>query len=174
MDLKPLHQTAIGTALEKAKHYRLLNDPENAESICLDILEHEPEHEEALLTLILSLTDQFDGGSTIVKQARAFLLRMKSEYQQEYLAGLILERAARAVMRRNTRQSAYTAYEWLKQAMEHYEQAEALSADDNDDAILRWNACARTIEKRKLQPRPADSYVQPYGDGFPQATEGRE
>ncbi|MGI9519186.1 MAG: hypothetical protein ACR2NP_19195 [Pirellulaceae bacterium] len=174
MDLKPLHHSAIGTALEKARHYRLLNDPENAESICLDILEHEPDHEEALLTLILSLTDQFDGGSRIVKQAREYLQRMKSEYQQEYLAGLILERAARAVMKRNTRQSAYTAWEWLTQAMENYEKAEALSADDNDDAILRWNACARTIEKRKLTPRPADNYVQPYGDGFPQAAEGHE
>ena len=142
--------------------------------ICLDILEHEPEHEEALLTLILSLTDQFDGGSKIVKQTREFLQRMQSAYQQEYLAGLILERAARAVMKRNTRQSSYTAYEWLTQAMQHYEKAEPLSADDNDDAILRWNACARTIDKRKLQARPEDNYVQPYGDGFPQVAEGHE
>ena len=161
--LKPLHPTAISTALEKAKHYRLLNDPENAESICLDILEHQPDHPEALMTLILSLTDQFDGGSKIVRQARDYLAKIAEKYLHEYLSGLISERAARAVLKRNTRQANYTAYDWLRQAMDHFEKAEALSADDNDDAILRWNACARTIEKRQLKQRPADNYVA-YGD----------
>ncbi len=37
-ELKPLSPQAIPAALEKAKHYRLLNEPGAAESICLDIL----------------------------------------------------------------------------------------------------------------------------------------
>ena len=85
--------------------------------------------------------------------------------QQEYLAGLILERAARAVMKRNTRQSSYTAYEWLTQAMQHYEKAEPLSADDNNDGLF--------VQGYEVT-RPEDNYVQPYGDGFPQVAEGHE
>ena len=47
--------------------------------------------------------------------------------------------------------------------MNYYDKAEALTDDQNDDAILRWNACARTIKKRGLTARPEDNYV-PYGD----------
>ena len=42
--------------------------------------------------------------------------------------------------------------------------AESLSDDQNDDAILRWNACARTINALKLEPRPDDNFIA-YGDG---------
>ena len=38
MELKSLHPEAVEASLEKAKHYRLLNDPENAESICLSAM----------------------------------------------------------------------------------------------------------------------------------------
>ena len=58
-EIKPIHREAVPAALEKAKHYRLLNAPADAESICLDILEIDPDHQEALVVLILSLTDQF-------------------------------------------------------------------------------------------------------------------
>jgi len=45
------------------------------------------------------------------------------------------------------------AYEGLHEAMQHYEQADALKPAGVDDAILRWNACVRTIERESLQPR---------------------
>lgn len=162
--LKPLNPSAISTCLDKANHYRLLNDPENAESICLDIIELQPDHQEAIKTLILSITDQFDGGTKRIRQAKGYLEQLTGDYDQAYCCGLILERAARAVLMRKTPDSAFAAYDWLQEARQHYEKAESLSSDDNDDAVLRWNACTRTIANRNLKPRPADHYMQPYGD----------
>ena len=37
-------------------------------------------------------------------------------------------------------------------AMELFERAEALLPAGNDDAVLRWNGCARVIHRNKLQP----------------------
>ena len=161
--LKAIHPEAVETSLEKARHYRLLNDPENAESICRDILELNADHQEALVTLILSLTDQFDGGSASTKEARTYLERLSAEYDREYYAGLIYERAAKTILARNTPESCFAAYDRFRMAMEHFEKAEAMSSDDNDDAILRWNSCARIIVKHNLMQRPEDNYV-PYGD----------
>ena len=161
--LKPLHPQAIESSLEKARHYRLLNDPQNAESICRDILELNPNHQEALVTLILSLTDQFDGGSASVKEAKQYLDRLTSEYDKEYYAGLIYERAAKILLARNNPESGFAAYDRFRIGMGHFEKAEAMSSDDNDDAILRWNSCARIIAKHNLMQRPEDNYV-PYGD----------
>src|SRR4030095_12727633 len=57
--LKVLSAAAIPAALERAERYRLLNEPTQAESICLDILEVESQNQPALILLLLSLTDQF-------------------------------------------------------------------------------------------------------------------
>jgi hypothetical protein len=35
---KPITRAAIPAAVEKAERYRLLNEPDGAESICLDVL----------------------------------------------------------------------------------------------------------------------------------------
>ena len=40
MTLKPLHKDAIKGALAKAERYRLLNEPAEAESICLDAVSY--------------------------------------------------------------------------------------------------------------------------------------
>ena len=61
-ELKPITREAIPGALAKAERYRLLNEPEEAESICLDILVIEPDNQVALVMLLLALTDQFRGG----------------------------------------------------------------------------------------------------------------
>ena len=58
-DLKALSKSAIPAALAQAERYRLLNEPAEAESICLDILRLDPDHQEALVTMVLALTDQF-------------------------------------------------------------------------------------------------------------------
>ena len=47
MELKRLGSEAIPGALAKAERYRLLNEPEQAESICLDILAADPKNREA-------------------------------------------------------------------------------------------------------------------------------
>ena len=69
-DLKPIHKDAIPAALEKAMRYRLLNEPAEAESICLDVLNAEPDNQLALTTLLLALTDRF-GATYAVGSAQA-------------------------------------------------------------------------------------------------------
>ncbi len=63
---KPISPASVPGALAKAERYRLLNEPGEAESICLDILAVEPDNQQALASLILSLTDQLQ------HKARAF------------------------------------------------------------------------------------------------------
>src|SRR5687768_15181480 len=55
MTLKKMHADAVPAALKKAEHYRLLNEPMQAESICRDILEVDPGHKQAIITLVLAL-----------------------------------------------------------------------------------------------------------------------
>ena len=133
--------------------YRLLNDPEQAESICLDILEVEPGNQEALVTLILALTDQF-GVSTAPPsepQVREYVARLTSEYQRHYYTGIINERRARSLLRGSMGRSF--AFDALRDAMMWFERAAAIRPEDDDEALLRWNACVRTIHRNRLQPR---------------------
>ena len=152
--LKPLHKEGIPSAIEKAKHYRLLNEPLQAESICLDILELEPDHVEALVTMLLAVTDQFDHDLKIrFKKAREILIRFPDEYRKVYYGGIICERRANVHRKRHVPGSNHIAYEWYIQAMKCYEEAAELSPPDNDDAILRWNTCARIIMRHsELKP----------------------
>jgi len=147
-ELKPLHPRAIPAALEKAHRYRLLNEPVEAESICLDVLDLEPESEQALVTLVLALSDQLGRHvAGTFERARAVAARMSDEYDREYYAGVLCERWGKAQFRRGTPAAGAMAYDWLVQAMGHFDRAQALSPPDNDDAILRWNACARFIDR---------------------------
>ena len=159
-DLKSISTDGVPKALEKAERYRLLNEPSLAESICLDILTILPKHQEALVSLLLARTDQFDSGVTL-KSAQEVLLRVEGEYERAYYAGIIWERQGHAHLRQGGPGSSSNTYHALREAMEHYERAEALRPPANDDAILRWNACARVIT-RSPEIRPAaDVEVQP-------------
>ena len=96
-DLKSLSKEAIPAALEKAERYRLLNEPGEAESICLDILEADPENQRAVITLLLALTDRFSKGYGVSDTpAKQLLARIKGEYEQAYYAGILAERRAKA------------------------------------------------------------------------------
>jgi hypothetical protein len=152
--LKRISTDAIEHAVERAEHYRLLNDPEQAESICLDVLAVDVGNEAARITLILSLTDQFrrGGGSHGVRRAKEHVGKLSGTYERAYYAGLVAERQGRAHLLHGGMERAF-AYEGLHEAMQHYEQADALKPAGVDDAILRWNACVRTIERESLQPR---------------------
>ena len=153
-ELKSLHKEAVESALEKAKHYRLLNEPGAAESICLDILEIEPENQDALVTLVLAMSDRFARDYAIGDaQIQEYLARITDEYERTYYAGIIYERRAKAVLARGKPGSESTAYEFLRQAMNWFERAEAIRPAGNDDAILRWNGCARVIIRNKLAAR---------------------
>src|SRR5258708_20628302 len=59
--LKSISKAGIPEAIAKVELYRYLNDPEEAESICRDILAIEPEQQLARRMLGLSITDQFLG-----------------------------------------------------------------------------------------------------------------
>src|SRR6266851_2739641 len=109
-DLKPISQQAIPEALEKVERYRLLNEPSQAESICLDILRIDAGNQQALVMLLLSLSDQFGQGVT-AGQAREVLPRLRGEYERAYFAGIICERTAHAHLRQASPGSAFSAYE---------------------------------------------------------------
>jgi hypothetical protein len=152
-ELKPLSPDAVSRALEKAERYRLLNEPAEAESICLDVLELEPDNQAALVTLLLALTDRFEADQPPVDEARSVTNRLRSDYDRAYYTGIIYERGAKAHLRHGAPGVGPHAYEWLHQAMEWYERAEAIRPPGNDDALLRWNACARLIMRdRQLAP----------------------
>jgi hypothetical protein len=144
--LKRLHAGSVANAIKRAEHYRLLNEPLQAESICLDVLECEPRNQQALILLLLARTDQFgEAAGARVEDARRLLPELESEYDRSYYAGIICERWARATLRGNSPGAGPTAYDWLHQAMDWYEKAQGLGEKGNDDPVLRWNSCARQI-----------------------------
>ena len=155
---KPLSPDGLDAALAKAKRYRLLNEPREAESISLDILAARPEHHLAKKMLLLAITDQFvDEVSANVARAMALIPQLESEYDRMYYGGIVAERRAKAILKRETPGSGPLIYEGLREAMKSFERAEQLSSPDNDDAVLRWNACARLIESRpQLSPPEAE------------------
>ncbi|HVS38358.1 MAG TPA: hypothetical protein VMS17_22560 [Gemmataceae bacterium] len=157
--LKSISSEAVPGALEKAERYRLLNEPELAESICLDVLAAEPDNQAALVMQLLALTDQFRGGHpNCLAQAQALLPRLRDQYERLYYAGLIRERRGLAHLSQASPGGGRVACEWLREAMTYYEQAEAVRPPGNDNAILRWNTCARAIMRHHLEPEPDEPY----------------
>jgi hypothetical protein len=147
-DLKPLSPAAIPAALAKAERYRLLNEPGQSQSICEDVLRADPENQAALVMLVLALTDEFPRHhARSATRAQEIVSRLTSEYERHYYAGLVAERRARALIDQPG-PGARAAVEWLEDAMTAYERADAMHPPDNDDAKLRWNACARTLNAR--------------------------
>ena len=162
MELKPITHQGIAAALQKAERYRLLNDSSAAESICLDILEIDPENQHALVTLLLSITDQFgEEPADGVQRAREVLPRLKDDYKRAYYAGIICERRAKAQLHRSTLGSADVAAEWFHEAMSGYERAEALRPAGNDEAILRWNTCVRMLGRHEPSGRSVPRDYEP-------------
>ncbi len=147
-ELKPLSPAAIPAALQKAERYRLLNEPAQSQSICEDVLRADPGNHEALVALILALSDEFSqhhAGTTA--RATELVAQLPTEYERFYYTGLVAERRGRALLE-HSGPGAKAAGEWLEDAMQAYERAEPLRPADNDDARLRWNACARVFNAR--------------------------
>jgi hypothetical protein len=157
-ELKPISKEAVESALEKAKHYRLLNEPGAAESICLDILRVEHDNQEALVTLVLAMSDRFVRGYAIGDaQIQDYLSQIRDDYERAYYTGIIYERRAKANLSKGSLGAESTAYEFFRQAMNWFEKAEAIRPPKNDDALLRWNGCARIVMRNKLEPREMDA-----------------
>jgi hypothetical protein len=145
-ELKKLSTEGVPAALDKAERYRLLNEPVEAESICLDVLAVDPDNQRALVTLFLALTDQLEVRlATAYEEAHALLPRIDGEYAQIYYEGILCERRGGAHHARGGGASAEIAGDWFRRAMTCYERAEAQRPTGNDDALIRWNTCARIL-----------------------------
>ena len=161
---KAISPEAVPQAFAKAERYRLLGEPDQSERICRDILRIEPNHQQALVVLILSLTDQSKDTLT-AQQAQQLLPRLAGQYERNYYAGVIAERLGRMHMTQRRPGYGFQAYQLLREAMAHFEIAEKLRPAGNDDAILRWNACARTLNTHaELRQRPEESYEPILGE----------
>src|SRR2546430_9675915 len=142
-ELKALSEEAIPAALEKATRYRLLNEPAEAESICLDVLKTDPKNQEAIVTLLLALTDRFEKGYGVSDtQTKELLSRINTEYERAYYTGIVAERRAKVKLGQNTPDCRFQAFDLLREAMHWFETAEEKRPHGNDDALLRWNTCA--------------------------------
>jgi len=163
--LKSISVESIPEALAKVERYRLLNEPDLAESICLDILAIVPDHQQALISLLLSRTDKFHY-NVPAKAAQEVLAQLKGDYEQAYYAGIIWERLASARILHGVTEAGASAYHMLREAMRHYEGAMNLAPHGNDDAILRWNTCARVImQNPEVRPLPDEDPAQSWMHG---------
>ena len=153
-NLKRINSAGVELALDKAQHYRLLNEPLLAESICLDVLEVEPKNQRALVTLVLALTDQFSTRLHDAQQQAANLIpQLANEYDRHYYEGILHERWASVQFERGS--GLRSAPEWLGKAMRCFELAEQLTDSKNPDPILRWNTCARLCDMVRVnEPDP--------------------
>ena len=165
--LKPLSAAGIPDAIEKARHYRLLNEPLEAESICLDVLAIDSDNEEARIVLVLALTDQFDKRlKQQFAQAREAASKLATQYDRAYYGGLICERRAKVHLERGGPGSGHMAYDWFRRAMELYEESSQVDPESTDP-ILRWNTCARIIMKHPELESEPDAGHHPFLDAGP-------
>ena len=158
MKLKTISSASIGAAIAKAERYRYLNEPEEAESICRDVLAVDPSNQMAQRILGLSITDQFTGGAKDrFNEAAAIFNALEEEYARSYYAGILHERHAKAQLRAGRPAQAIAAE--LEEAMRQFENAERLRGRANDEAILRWNRCARLLETIPCPQTAEDTHV---------------
>jgi len=159
LKLKTISKDGIAEAISKAEHYRHLHEPEESESICHDILAVDPENQTALRILGLAITDEFTGeASDRYAEAESAFLRLTDPYEKQYCMGLLCERQAKKQLRAGRPSHAVTAL--FHEAMRHFEAAEKIHPPKNDDAILRWNRCARLLEKVPAveSPEPHEAF----------------
>jgi len=144
--LKNISKSGIAEAIAKVELYRYLNEPEEAESICGDILAIEPDHQQALRLLGLSITDQFTGAVTDrYGEVEKIFQSLKDRYQHLYCMGLLCERRAKAQLRAGG--LPHVLLPLFEEAMRYFGEAEKVRPPGNDDAILRWNRCVRLLQK---------------------------
>jgi tetratricopeptide (TPR) repeat protein len=144
-EVKRISTAGIAEAIAKAELYRSLNEPEEAESICRDILAIEPQHQLALRLLALALTDQFTGHrSDRYHEAEDIFRHLSDSYERLYYTGLLYERRAKAMLKAG--QPPRSLLPLFDQALRSFTEAEKIRPAGNDDAILRWNRCVRLLQ----------------------------
>ena len=146
LKLKTIAKDCIAEAFSKVELYRYLNEPEEAESICHDILAADPENQLALRMLGLSITDQFQGKiSDRYSEAEGVFKSLKDPYERTYYAGLLYERRAKAQMRAGL--PTHGLVTSFHEAMRCFDEAEKIRPPHNDAALLRWNRGVRLLER---------------------------
>ena len=142
-ELKRLADKNLGTAITLAKHYRDLNQPDEAESICRDVLEVAPDNVDALRTLGLALTDRFASEwMSLFEEACTTFKKLPSDYERAYYVGIAWERYAKAQLEAGRAHNAIHAFE---EAIARFEEAGALAAKDDPAPILHFNRCVRAL-----------------------------
>ena len=166
-ELKRLSKEAVPSALERAERYRLLNEPHEAESICLDVLEVDPDNQQALKTLLLACTDGMTTNPiSAYRKALEVVPRLEGEYRQAYYNGLICERRAKASLHGGGPASGFVAYDWFEKALKFFDRAIEIRPAGNDEALLRWNTCVRILKQdSSLRPEPEERF-QPMMDSL--------
>ena len=153
-ECKPISHDSVDGALAKAERYRLLNEPSEAESICHDILKIEPNNQQAIISLVLALTDQIAVDHRVFEQALSAATRLVSPYDRAYYAGIAWERRAKARQQSGGHGAGAYAHDWIVRALDLFRTAEQLHPPGNSDAILRWNACVRFLQRHpEVAPR---------------------
>src|SRR5579859_5252074 len=95
--LKPISKDGIAEALAKVAHYRYLNQAEEAESICRDIISADAANQTAQRYLGLAITDQFHGTPhDRFNEAKEIFAGLVSPYEKLYYTGILHERKAKA------------------------------------------------------------------------------
>ncbi|HMC29489.1 MAG TPA: hypothetical protein VKL99_01545 [Candidatus Angelobacter sp.] len=144
-EFKTISKSGIAEALAKVQHYRYLNQAEEAESICRDILAADTENQMALRQLGLAITDQFTGGiSDRFNEAHSCFEKLTNAYERSYYLGILNERRAKAQLRAG--HHSHTLRTSFENALRYFEEAEKLRPQGNDDALLRWNRCLRLMQ----------------------------
>jgi len=142
-ELKPLADKNLGSAIELAKHYRALNEPDEAESICRDVLEVAPDNVDALRTLGLALTDRFSAQwMSLFDEACSTFLKLPTAYERAYYVGIAWERYAKAQLEVGRAHNAIHAFE---EAIERFEEASQHAAKDDPAPLLHHNRCVRAL-----------------------------
>jgi hypothetical protein len=159
--LKPISQDCIESALAKAERYRLLGEPNEAESICLDILEIDPANRQARISLILALTDEIPQDGSSFARAMETIPDMESPYDRAYYFGIAWERRAKAAYAAGGLGPGAYLYDWIVKALQFFEEAERLRPAGNDSSILRWNACVRFLQRHQELAPAAEEAPEP-------------
>jgi hypothetical protein len=158
---KPISHDSVAGALAKAERYRLLNEPGEAESICRDILDIEPDNQQALISMVLALTDQIPHDAQAFTNSLSTTARLHGAYDRAYYAGIAWERRAKARHHASGHGAHHYVYEWIVKALHLFAEAEHLRVPGNDDAVLRWNACVRFLARHKEIAPHAEDVPEP-------------
>lgn len=166
--LRTISKDSIPRALAKAERYRLLNEPSQAESICRDILAIDPLNHDALVCLILALTDMFADVASArprVDEALALVLRLRHDFDRLYYEGMVHERWARALL--HAGYPPASVFSLLSDAMRCFDEAHPHAGPGNNDAVLRWNACVRFMQEHRIQPQEEEPAQADFDDDMP-------